>query len=182
MRDLAIALALTLLAQATIALTATTLAVLAPVAQADVAFSAAMVSGVVGRVLWGVVADYVGSARAVLGTLGVVAALSSFAMGQVTPGWPLSVIVALCIVFGGTASGWNGVYIAEVARIAPEGNVAPITGAALAFTYFGVVVMPFLFWAIVAVSASYTIAFNAAGALTLLAGLSYFRRIAPRRA
>ena len=149
---------------------------------AGFAFSAAMVSGIIGRVLWGIVADYIGSARIVLGTLGVVTALSSFAMGQVTPGWPLPAIVALCVVFGATAIGWNGVYVAEVARIAPAGNVALMTGASLAFTYFGVVVMPFLFWVIVAFSASYTIAFNAAGALTLLAGLSYFRRSAPRRA
>jgi len=149
---------------------------------AGFAFSAAMVSGAIGRVLWGIVADYIGSARAVLGALGVVAALASFAMGQVTPGWPLPAIVALCVVFGATASGWNGVYIAEIARLAPAGKVALMTGAAIAFTYLGVVTMPVLFWVIVAVSASYTIAFNAAGALTLLAGLSYFRSSAPRRA
>lgn len=83
--------------------------------------------------------------------------------------------LALCVVFGATAIGWNGVYIAEIARIAPAGNVALVTGASIAFTYVGVVVMPVLFWVIVAVSAGYTIAFNAAGALTLLAGLSYFR-------
>jgi nitrate/nitrite transporter NarK len=141
-----------------------------------------MISGIIGRVLWGIVADYIGSARVVLGTLGVVTALSSFAMGQVTSSWPLPAIVVLCVVSGATAIGWNGVYIAEVARIAPAGNVGLMTGASIAFTYFGVVVMPFLFWVIVAFTASYTIAFNAAGTLTLLSGLSYFRRRAPRRA
>lgn len=149
---------------------------------AGFAFSAAMVSGVVGRVLWGIVADYIGSARIVLGTLGVVMALASFTISQVTPGWPLPAIVALCVVFGASAIGWNGVYVAEIIRIAPAGNVALMTGASLAFTYFGVVIMPVLFWVIVAVSASYTIAFNAAGAVTLLAGLSYFLRNAPHRA
>jgi MFS family permease len=149
---------------------------------AGFALSAAMISGIVGRVLWGVVADYIGSARAVLGTLGIVMALSAFVMSQVTPGWPLFAIVALCVVFGATAIGWNGVYVAEITRIAPAGGVALATGASLAFTYFGVVVMPFLFWVIVAASASYAIAFAAAGALTLVAGLSYFRRGAPRRA
>lgn len=149
---------------------------------AGFAFSAAMVSGVIGRVLWGIVADYIGSARIVLGTLGVVMALSSFTISQVTPGWPLPAIIALCVVFGASAIGWNGVYVAEIIRIAPAGNVALMTGASLAFTYFGVVIMPVLFWVIVAVSASYTIAFNAAGAVTLLAGLSYFLRNAPRRA
>lgn len=143
---------------------------------AGFALSAAMISGIVGRVLWGVVADYIGSARVVLGALGVVMALSAFAMSQVDAGWPLLAIVAICIVFGATAIGWNGVYVAEVTRIAPAGNVALATGAALAFTYLGVVVMPLLFWLIVAVSASYAIAYTAVGALTLAAGLSYFRK------
>ena len=150
---------------------------------AGFALSAAMIGGIVGRVLWGVVADYIGSARVVLGALGIVMALSACVMSQVTPGWPLLAIGVLCAVFGATAIGWNGVYIAEIARIMPSGNVALATGASLAFTYLGVVAMPFLFWLIVIVSASYAIAFITVGVLTLAAGASYvFVRAAPRAA
>ena len=51
------------------------------------------------------------------------------------------------------------------------------TGATLGMTYFGVVVGPFLYWAIVAVSASYAIAFAAVGVCALVAGLACFRRL-----
>lgn len=142
---------------------------------AGFALSIAMIGGIIGRVLWSVVADYIGSARTVLGALGTVMALSAFALSQVTPEWPLSAIIALCAVFGATAVGWNGVYVAEIARIAPGGNVALATGAALAFTYFGVVVAPFGFWLTVALSGSYTPGFILIGIATLVAALSYFR-------
>lgn len=144
---------------------------------AGFALSIAMIGGIIGRVLWSVVADTIGSARTVLGALGTVMALSAFAMSQVTPEWPLSAIIALCAVFGATAVGWNGVYVAEIARIAPGGNVALATGAALALTYLGVVVAPFGFWLTVALSGSYTPGFILIGVATLVAALSYFRNV-----
>ena len=143
---------------------------------AGFALAVAMLGGIVGRVLWGSVADYYGGARIVLGILGVVMALSAFALSQVTSAWPLSAVFTLCAVFGLTAVGWNGVFIAEVARIAPGGNVALATGATLGFTYLGVVVAPFGFWLILTLSGSYTPAFVAVGAITLVAALSYFGR------
>jgi MFS family permease len=42
-------------------------------------------------------------------------------------------------VFGASAIGWNGVYLAEVARQAPQGKASMATGGTLAFTYLGVV-------------------------------------------
>ncbi len=144
---------------------------------AGLALSAAMLGGIVGRVLWGLVADFVGSARLVLGALGIGMALSAFVLSQVTPGWPLFAIIALCSVFGMAALGWNGVYIAEIARIAPEGKVAIATGASLAFTFIGVVVGPPCFWLTVALSDSYALAFALLGAVTLAASTSYFREL-----
>ena len=143
---------------------------------AGFALSAAMIGGIVGRLLWGIAADRIGSARTVLGALGVVMALSAFVMSQVTADWPFPAVVVVSVIYGATAVGWNGVYVAEIARIVPVDRVALATGASLAFTYFGVVVMPFAFWLIVSISASYTIAYVAAGMLTLVAAFSYFRR------
>ena len=118
-----------------------------------------------------------GKARTVLGALGTVMALSAFALSQISPEWPLSAVIALCAVFGATAIGWNGVFVAEVARIAPGGNIALATGAALAFTYLGVVVAPFGFWVTVALSGSYTPGFVLIGVATLIAAFSYFRTV-----
>ena len=143
---------------------------------AGFALSAAMIGGIVGRLLWGIAADHIGNARVVLGGLGVIMSLSAFVMSQIGAGWPLPAVLVLSTVYGATAIGWNGVYVAEIARIVPADRVALATGASLAFTYFGVVVMPFLFWLIVAVSSSYAIAFALAGMVTLVAALSYFRK------
>ncbi len=148
------------------------------VTNAGFALSASMLGGIIGRIVWGIAADALGSARTVLGLIGIVMALSAFALSQVSVGWPFAAIVVLCIVFGTTALGWNGVYVAEVARIAPGGDVALATGASLAFTYLGVVVAPFAFWAIVAASSSYSIAYIVIGAVTLIGAMTYFRRVA----
>lgn len=85
-------------------------------------------------------------------------------------------VVLLCVVYGASAFGWNGVYIAEVARVAPEGKVAIATGGSLAVTYFGVVVGPFFFWLIVTVTGSYAIAFGSAALVTCAAAVSILRR------
>ena len=142
---------------------------------AGAVFSAAMIAGIVGRIVWGAVADYVGNARKVLGALGVLMAACAFVMTQVSAQWPYAGVVVLAVVFGASAIGWNGVFVAEVARIAPGGDIAQATGATLGMTYFGVVVGPFIYWAIVAVSASYAIAFAAIGVCALGAGLACLR-------
>ncbi|MCE9639735.1 MAG: MFS transporter [Betaproteobacteria bacterium] len=142
---------------------------------AGAVFSAAMIAGIAGRVVWGVAADVMGNARVVLGALGVVMAACAFTMTQVSAQWPYAGVVALAVVFGASAIGWNGVFVAEVARIAPAGDIAQATGATLGMTYFGVVVGPFVFWAIVTGTASYAIAFAAIGVGALVAGLACFR-------
>lgn len=141
------------------------------VINAGAALSAAMIAGIAGRILWGVAADY-SNARAILSLLGVVMALCALLLSLVTRDWPFSMVVLLCMVYGATAIGWNGVYVAEVARVAPEGNVAIATGASLALTYFGVVVGPVFFWLIVSVSGSYAAAFGSAALVTFVAAAS----------
>jgi nitrate/nitrite transporter NarK len=143
---------------------------------AGAVFSSAMLAGIVGRVLWGAVADYAGDARKVLGWLGVLMAACAFMMSQVSAQWPYAGVIVLAVVFGASAIGWNGVFVAEVARIAPGGDIAQATGATLGMTYFGVVVGPFLYWLIVTLSGSYAIAFGAIGVCALVAGLACFRR------
>jgi len=63
-------------------------------------------------------------------------------------------------VFGATTLGWNGVYIGELARVAPPGKVAMATGASLACAYFGAVVAPPLFALVLALTQSYGAGFT----------------------
>jgi MFS family permease len=147
------------------------------VVAAGAALSAAMIAGIVGRIVWGSLADYTGRARLILSIIGVVTALCSVAMIFVTPAWPYGAVLLLSVLFGASAVGWNGVYVAEVARIAPRGQVAVATGASLALTYFGAVVAPFVFWLIVTATGGYTAAYAAGALFTLAAALSLLRRI-----
>jgi MFS family permease len=140
------------------------------VGSAGAVLAAAMITGIVGRVVWGVVADKWIKPRTLLGLLGCAMSLAAFAVAAVTSAWPLVLVFAVSVVYGGTAVGWNGVYLSEVARIAPPGQAAAATGASLAMTYFGVVALPLMFWAIVHFTGSYTVAFAAAGGLTLWRG------------
>ena len=142
---------------------------------AGAVFSVAMIAGIIGRIVWGAVADFIGNARKVLGALGLVMAGSAFVMTQVSAQWPYAGVMLLAVVFGASVIGWNGVFVAEVARMAPDGDIARATGATLGMTYFGVVVGPFFFWVIVTASASYAIAFAAMGVAALAAGLACFR-------
>ena len=50
--------------------------------------------------------------------------------------------------FGASAVGWNGVYLAEVARSAPPGMASAATGGTLGFTFLGNVLGPLMFSAL----------------------------------
>ena len=67
------------------------------------------------------------------------------AIPWVTARSPAAGVVALLCLFGATAVGWNGVYLATVARVAPPGQAAAATAGALFFTFFGVVLGPPVF-------------------------------------
>ena len=143
---------------------------------AGAAYSAAMLSGIAGRMIWGGLADYFDTARLVLGMLGVTMTLCAFAITLVSSQWPYAAVVVLCVACGVSAFGWNGIYIAEVARITSGENVALATGAVITFNFLGIVIAPVLFWLTVLVSGSYTPAFVLIGVVTLAGSLPYFRK------
>ncbi len=146
------------------------------VSSAGAALSMAMIAGAVGRIAWGIFADNWMAPRTVLGALGASMAVSAFVMAAVTPSWPYALLLVVSAVFGASAIGWNGVYLAEVVRNAPQGTAGSATGASLAMTYAGVVFLPTIFWLIVHVSGSYPAAFVAVGLFTLWRGSYFFRR------
>lgn len=138
---------------------------------AGLMFSAAQIAGVLGRVLWGAVADHVFEPRKVLAVLGLTMALCGVAAALFTAGWPFSAVLAVCVLYGATAVGWNGVFLAEVARLAPEGRVAVVTGGTQFFTFAGVLIGPPVFGAIAAATGSYSAGFVLIAALPLAAGI-----------
>jgi MFS family permease len=143
---------------------------------AGAALATAMTAGIIGRIALGIVADSWAKPRAVLGAIGMGMSIAATLTAAFTATWPLAAIFVVSFLYGITATGWNGVYLSEVARIAPPGKAAAATGASLAMTYAGVVALPMLFWMIVAISDSYAAAFLAAASLTLWRGSYFFRR------
>lgn len=127
-------------------------------------------ASVVGRVAWGVFADRVLARRATLGLLGVGMGISGLTTLAASPAWPAWLLFVFAAFFGATAVGWNGVFLAEVARLAPPDRISQATGACLFFTFLGVVCSPPLFNLVLALGGGYAGAYAAFGVLSLMAG------------
>ncbi len=141
--------------------------------------SAATVAGAIGRIFWGALADMLRRPSSVLAGIGAIVALAAAAMAFSTPAWPTGLVYAVCTVLGGTAVGWNGVFIAESASRAPPGRAAEFTGATSLFVFSGALLSPLLFRAVLAVTGSYAV-----GYLLLAAGVAtaaFFLARAARR-
>jgi MFS family permease len=128
---------------------------------AGAVLSVAQVGGVVGRVAWGYIADRWLDSRRMLAVLAAIMAVCSAAVAALQAGAPVSLVLVLMGAFGASATGWNGVYLAEVARLAPPGQASAATGGSLAITFFGVVFGPMLFGALSGAFDSYRVGFIA---------------------
>ena len=84
-----------------------------------------------------------------------------------SPAWPYPAIVFASAVLGATAIGWNGVFLAQVARAAPEGQVARTTGAAVSFGFLGGTLGPLVLSAVTTATSSYGIGYAAMGVIAL---------------
>jgi hypothetical protein len=89
------------------------------------------------------------------------------------PGWPYPALVALAIAFGSTGTAWQGVYLAEVARNAPEGQVADATSGCMGVTFFGALVGPGMFSALDSLTGNDAAGFVLVGAITFAFGVAF---------
>jgi nitrate/nitrite transporter NarK len=143
---------------------------------AGIVMAVSQVASVVGRLAWGVLADRLLARRTMLGLLGLGMGVSAIATLAAGPGWPAWLLFAFAAVFGATAVGWNGVFVAEVARIAPPGQVSQATGGCLFFTFLGVVLTPLLFNLVLRAGGGYSLAYALLGVPGLAAGASLLLR------
>lgn len=126
---------------------------------AGAALTIAQAAGVGGRILWGYIADrWLGALRMlmVIATLLALAAIGTALLNEASSYVFLFVVLAL---LGATAIGWNGVYLAEVARRAPKGQAGMATGGTLGFTFMGVAIGPSMFGLLAEGVGSYGLAY-----------------------
>ena len=142
---------------------------------AGLLLSASQVAGILGRPAWGYLADRTRASRRVLIGLGLGTAVScvlTAALALIGPSW-LSVLVA--VGFGATATGWNGVFLAEIMGAVAPAEVGAATSGGLLFTYGGIVLGPALFGALAHtagfVPAFLTLALGALVAATLVGAM-----------
>ena len=145
---------------------------------AGAVYSVMQAAGIAARILWGWVADRLGAARGVLAWLGFGSAAFLLALAAASSAWPIALVAAVSALVGITASGWNGVYLAEVARIVPDA-VSHATGGTLVFTYLGVVTGPALFTLAVSLTHDYASGFHLAAALAAVGGAAMVLRRRP---
>ena len=137
---------------------------------AGMVMAASQLASVVGRVAWGIFADRIATRRATLGMLGVGMGLTALFALAARPDWPLWVMFAFAMALGATAVGWNGVFLAELTRLAPKDRVSDVTGGASFFTFLGVVITPPLFHLIFNVTGSYGLTYALLGLPALAVG------------
>lgn len=136
----------------------------------------AQAGGLFGRLFWGLVATKLFASRTVVCGLGLGMAAAAGLVSVANPSWSFATLATLGFALGLTASGWNGVFLAEVARLAPEGRVAEATGVVLTASYFGLLLGPILVGATASLG-SLSLSYATLAAFALVATLPLLRDI-----
>ena len=139
--------------------------------KAGIALAILGASAVLGRIIWGAVADATGRSQLLIMVLAFAMATVTLLTGLITPEWSSISIFILCGVFGATGAAWNGIYLAEITRHVAAEDVSRATGGGLFVTFFGVVVAPPIFGLIINLTHAFETAYIALGSATMLIGL-----------
>jgi ACS family hexuronate transporter-like MFS transporter len=130
----------------------------------------AQVTGMVGRVVFGLLSDrfFGGRRRIVLVLAGVGSTACSLAIAATGPDTSPWLLAILALLFGFVGIGWNGVQYTLMAELVGPRSVGTAVGLGLAVSSFGVTVCPPLFGALVEWAGGWTLPWiTLAGAMAL---------------
>jgi sugar phosphate permease len=132
------------------------------------------ISGVGGRILWGLVSDRLlrGRRRPVLLLVTVLAVLTTIWTGQFTPETPVWLAFVVVALLGLTLLGWNGIYLALVAEQVGIDGAGMAIGLSNTGAFLGIVAMPPVFGLVVDRSESYQQAWVALAGMVFIALVS----------
>lgn len=150
--------------------------------RAGMLYAASQAAGMAGRLVWGHLADRTGAPGLVMILVALLMAASAVAASAMDGAWGTPALYLVVVCFGASAIGWNGVYLAEVARLSPPGAVAMLTGGALVFAYIGVVTGPLAFGWMAAHVGGMDVAFAWLASLPVIATLLLLRAMLQRPA
>ena len=117
--------------------------------QAGTAYAAMQAAGVLARIFLGWFADRTGWAAANLTAQAYIAAALVALFALLPAGAGLGAVAAAAAACGFFGASWNGIYMAEVARLAPPERIADATSGSTIFIFLGYVVAPSAFSALV---------------------------------
>ena len=135
---------------------------------AGVAPTVAQAGGVIGRILWGYVADRWLSPTMMLIVIALMLTTGAVGTALLRPESSPWILFPVLVIFGASAIGWNGVFLAEIARLAPAGQASVATGGTLCITFLGVVLGPPLFGVLAGILKSYGTSYGVLGLFGLI--------------
>ncbi|MBO22978.1 MAG: MFS transporter [Rhodospirillaceae bacterium] len=106
---------------------------------AGAVLAAIQAAGIIGRVIWGLIADRWGIGNTLLTIIGVMNLACSFAMIWIGPDWPVWVIYFFFVAFATSALGWTGVFISSTVGHAPRAQSGAVAGGIGVPVYAGVI-------------------------------------------
>jgi len=112
---------------------------------AGFAYACLQSAGVLARVFLGWLADRTGRPAANLTAQAYVAAGCLLLYAFMPAGLPLPMVALIATACGFFCASWNGIYMAEVARLAPPDRISDATSSSTLFTFLGYVAGPSLF-------------------------------------
>jgi MFS family permease len=146
-----------------------------PLASANHFFSIAMATAIAARILWGWVGSALLPARRVIAYLALVMFAATMGLGWLGPGSSDAAIIAVAILFCISAVSWHGLLLSEIARLAPAGQVGPVTGASLAFATIGMMSYPVIYALLVKLIGDRSLGFYIAAVPALVMAIKLYR-------
>lgn len=127
--------------------------------EAGMAYACMQAAGVFARIFLGWLADRTGHAALNLTAQAYVAVVLVALFGYLPTGASLLWVATLAGAVGFVGASWNGIVMAEVARLAPLDKVAVATSGSTVFIFLGYVAGPAAFSVVVTLTGSWRLAF-----------------------
>lgn len=125
-------------------------------------------AGAAARIFCGITASRFGRVYGHLGVMGILSGVAWLLLLLPQPDTLRLICGALLI--GATAMGWNGLLLAQLATDAPPGQGVTAVAAGVSLAYFGVVIGPMLFSAVLLLTGNKAAAIFALGAAAVVVG------------